>query len=143
MSILSLTLMGITLFGISCAKEKINELEAEETILKNKLNIKEEEDDNDQRCYKVIRKTTPVVEVEVEEEIETKKEEIETKKEKIDFTSEQSWIKELDTWGESKVMAKAHRMGLDHYNFTFSEAKRYIAKNESRNGRDSRFGDCY
>ena len=134
MSILSLTLMGITLFGISCAKEKINELEAEETILKNKLNIKE--DDNDQRCYKVIRKTTPVVEVEVEEEIETKKE-------KIDFTSEQSWIKELDTWGESKVMAKAHRMGLDHYNFTFSEAKRYIAKNESRNGRDSRFGDCY
>lgn len=142
MSILSLTLMGITLFGISCAKEKINKLEAEETILKNKLNIKEE-NDNDQRCYKVIRKTTPVVEVEVEEEIETKKEEIETKKEKIDFTSEQSWIKELDTWGESKVMAKAHRMGLDHYNFTFSEAKRYIAKNESRNGRDSRFGDCY
>lgn len=141
MSILSLTLMGITLFGISCAKEKINKLEAEETILKNKLNIKE--DDNDQRCYKVIRKTTPIVEVEVEEEIETKKEEIETKKEKIDFTSEQSWIKELDTWGESKVMAKAHRMGLDHYNFTFSEAKRYIAKNESRNGRDSRFGDCY
>ena len=133
MSILSLTLMGITLFGISCAKEKINELEAEETILKNKLNIKE--DDNDQRCYKVIRKTTPVVEV--------KEEEIETKKEKIDFTSEQSWIKELDTWDESKVMAKAHRMGLDHYNFTFSEAKRYIAKNESRNGRDSRFGDCY
>ena len=65
------------------------------------------------------------------------------KKEKIDFTSEQSWIKELDTWGERKVMAKAHRMGLDHYNFTFSEAKRYIAKNESRNGRDSRFGDCY
>ena len=104
MSILSLTLMGITLFGISRAKEKINELEAEETILKNKLNIKE--DDNDQRCYKVIRKTTPVVEI--------KEEEIETKKEKIDFTSEQSWIKELDTWGESKVMAKAHRMGLDH-----------------------------
>ena len=86
------------------------------------------------RCYKVIRKTTPVIEVE---------EEIETKKEKIDFTSEQSWIKELDTWNESKVMAKAHRMGLDHYNFTFSEAKRYIAKNESRNGKDSRFGDCY
>ena len=133
MSILSLTLMGITLFGISCAKEKINKLEAEEIILKNKFNIKE--DDNDQRCYKVIRKTTPVVEVEEEE--------IETKKEKIDFTSEQSWIKELDTWNESKVMAKAHRMGLDHYNFTFSEAKRYIAKNESRNGRDSRFGDCY
>ena len=29
MSILSLTLMGITLFGISCAKEKINKLVAE------------------------------------------------------------------------------------------------------------------
>ena len=121
---------------ISIEKEEPVEikLEAEEIILKNKLNIKEE-NDNDQRCYKVIRKTTPVVEV--------KEEEIETKKEKIDFTSEQSWIKELDTWGESKVMAKVHRMGLDHYNFTFSEAKRYIAKNESRNGRDSRFGDCY
>ena len=73
--------------------EEIEETESRKPKRKPNEDIKE--DDNDQRCYKMIRKITPVVEVE---------EEIETKKEKIDFTSEQSWIKELDTWNESKVM---------------------------------------
>ena len=60
---------------------------------------------------------------------------------KIDYTSYDSWIKEVNGWSEDKVNAKIKRLNAEHYNFTITEARRYIAKHESINGRNSIYGD--
>ena len=75
------------------------------------------------------------------EEINEKEEIKEKENTKIDYTSYDSWIKEVNGWSEDKVNAKIKRLNAEHYNFTITEARRYIAKHESINGRNSIYGD--